>query len=220
VSELADGRDLRWESHRERRRQLILVAAVAVIEDSAPGAELSIQDVADRAGLQRNAVHRYFGTRAGFNRAVQAHVVADGREAIRRALVLRGSVDDLVRDAVAAVIGWVDAHPNLHAVCERELGDGLPSELFVAMEALGAEIADVMRSVLVALGASPERVDAAALDLLAIGVIGQVRGTLAHWMHQAPRQISSVALTDRLTTWLMSQIDSEAAQVGVRLGAL
>ena len=60
----ADGRQVRWDKHNQARRQHILDAAIAVLEDAEPGGEVHVQQIADRAGLSRTVVYRHFADRA------------------------------------------------------------------------------------------------------------------------------------------------------------
>ena len=53
----------RWHEHNSARRTAILEAAVALIEEHAPDAEISTQQIAIRAGLARSVVYRQFDTR-------------------------------------------------------------------------------------------------------------------------------------------------------------
>ena len=63
-----DGRQLRWDSHNQARRQHILDAAIDVLADSEPGAEVHVQQIADRAGLSRTVVYRHFADRADLDK--------------------------------------------------------------------------------------------------------------------------------------------------------
>lgn len=48
----------RWDKHNSERRTKILDAAVELIEESAAGVEVSVKEIADRAGLARSVVYR------------------------------------------------------------------------------------------------------------------------------------------------------------------
>ena len=69
-----DGRQARWDKHNQERRQVILDAAIAVVEAGEPGAEFHVQQIADRAGLSRTVVYRHFADRADLDQAIQAEM--------------------------------------------------------------------------------------------------------------------------------------------------
>jgi hypothetical protein len=42
-----DGRHARWDRHKEERRQQIIDATTAAVEEAGPGAEIHVQQIAD-----------------------------------------------------------------------------------------------------------------------------------------------------------------------------
>ena len=119
-----DGRHSRWNRHREERRRHILDAAIAVVEEAPAGAELRLQDVSERSGLVRTVVQRHFGGQVGLLRAVQADVLEQAFALITEPLELSASLHEIAASMVGTTIEWVDGHPALHALVEREVGDG------------------------------------------------------------------------------------------------
>src|SRR6476620_9839609 len=63
-----DGRDSRWDSHREARRAELVEAAVAAIDEHGPTA--SIADIAVSAGVSKPVLYRYFSDKDDLYRAV------------------------------------------------------------------------------------------------------------------------------------------------------
>src|SRR6478752_9394279 len=63
-----DGRDSRWDSHREARRAELVEAAVAAIDEHGPAA--SIADIAVSAGVSKPVLYRYFSDKDDLYRAV------------------------------------------------------------------------------------------------------------------------------------------------------
>ncbi len=49
-TEPLDGRRRRWQEHNQVRRQVIIDAAIAVLERQTPGEEVQVQAVATRRG--------------------------------------------------------------------------------------------------------------------------------------------------------------------------
>ena len=49
------GRQARWQPHNDRRREQIVAALIELLEESAPGDEVSTQQIAKQSGLARTA---------------------------------------------------------------------------------------------------------------------------------------------------------------------
>ena len=77
AAEVPDGRRLRWLEHNQARRQVIIAAAVRVLERSAPGDEIQVQQIADEAGLARTVIYRHFQDRVDLDLAAQRQACAD-----------------------------------------------------------------------------------------------------------------------------------------------
>jgi len=69
-----DGRSLRWAKHNRQRREAIIDAAITVIEEQRPGAEVHVAQIAQRAAMGRPAVYRHFADRAELDRAVRQRI--------------------------------------------------------------------------------------------------------------------------------------------------
>lgn len=212
-----DGRHARWDDHREQRRRLILDAAADVVAGGPLGAELRLQDVAQRAGLVRTVVQRHFGGQAGLLRAVQADVLQQAFALITAPVDLGSSLHDVVAAMVGTTIDWVEDHPCLHALVEREVGDGDPSELSVAVASYAEFLSGVVQQVagLAGVTLSPPQVE--EVRLLSVGIVGQVRATVAAWVAQDSRLVSATQLRERLAAWISAEIALQMASVGLRL---
>lgn len=214
-----DGRDARWESHREERRRLILDAAIELVQEAPPGAELRLQDVAERAGLVRTVVQRHFGGRVALVRAVQADVLDQAFSLITGPVDFNGTLSDVAAHMIGIAVEWVDEHPSLHHLVERELGDGEPSELSKAIESYADFLVQIpvglaqMRGVPLADDAVEE------IRLMFAGIIGQVRATMGHWARQRPRVLSSDRVVDLLVAAVAAQVAERGSAYGLRLDA-
>src|SRR4051794_14847241 len=109
-----DGRSLRWENHNAERREHVLATAVELLEEQPPGADIHVQQIAERAGLARTVVYRLFKSRADLQRAVQLRVVGEIRGVLEANLQLNGSTDEIIRSIVGSYVDWVAEHPQLH----------------------------------------------------------------------------------------------------------
>ena len=111
-----DGRQLRWDRHNQARRQHILDAAIAVLEDAEPGEDIHVQQIAERAGLSRTVVYRHFSDRADLDA---------GRAGPRSlemlpaswcpSVTLEGTIESRSSAGSSAPTSrWAVAHPSLH----------------------------------------------------------------------------------------------------------
>jgi AcrR family transcriptional regulator len=210
-----DGRQLRWENHNEERRLQVLQAAVDLLEEQPSGTELHVQQIAEKAGLVRTVVYRLFKSRADLNRAVQLHIVDLVRTELNATFALNGSVDEIVRSIVGSYVEWVGAHPQLHDMTERELGDGQPGELERAIEEVGRDITALLSAGSALFGTDLDDDQSAVLELLVVGLIGQVRGSVNQWVRRPSQTLSARALTAQLSKWIWFQIDGQARELGV-----
>lgn len=211
------GRAARWSEHNAKRREHIVAAAIRVIESAPRGAELSVQSVATEAGIVRTVIYRHFDGKTELIRAVQARIVAGLRDALDTELRLDRSLQQLINVTVAAFVSWADQNPNLHATLEREVGDGKPSEMSTAIEHFAERVLAMIRRGADLMEMEIRGVDYATLETVVFGMIGQVRGTVAHWIRTTPRQPATGDLATILSRSLWFQVAGQAKDVGVEL---
>lgn len=212
-----DGRNLRWEVHREQRRRHIIDAAIEVVEAAPQGAEMTLQDVAERASLVRTVVQRHFGGRDGLLRAVQADVLDQAFSLIRGPIGETATFREVISGWVGETVTWVRDHPNLHVLVEREVGDGDPSELSKAIDSYADFLVGAQGVVIAALGLELDDRKLEETRLLFTGVIGQVRATVGHWAQRNPQVVSADELRDLLTNWIEAQLTSHVTTMGVEI---
>lgn len=212
-----DGRQLRWAGHNEERRLHVLEAAVALLEEQPLGTELRVQQIAERAGLVRTVVYRLFSNRVDLNRAVQLHIVSMIREVLDENMVLTGSIEQIIRSIVGGYVEWVAEHPHLHEMAQRALGDGEPGELDRAVDRLGADISALFQAGASMLGHDLDDDQLTTLDLLVVGLLGQVRGSVNQWVRRPERVVSPRGLTHMLSRWIWYQLDGQAREIGLVL---
>ncbi|WP_181445187.1 TetR/AcrR family transcriptional regulator [Micromonospora endophytica] len=97
---------------RARRRQLIVEAAVRVIEES--GTEAGLGAVADRAGLPRPHVYRHFTSKDDLDQAVARHAARLLSAYIRPSLSAAGTPPEVIHGIIGRVLSWAVEHPNLY----------------------------------------------------------------------------------------------------------
>jgi AcrR family transcriptional regulator len=206
---------VRWEEHKRERRQLIIDAAVAVTEEHPPGTEIHVQQIAERAGLARPAVYRHFTDRADLDRAVQAQVIGLLLDELDPAVILRGSVEQVILRIVETYVTWAGEHPALHRVAVREASgaDGASP-----MRAGVQQIADLVHRLIAGgaetLGITLDADDADALDPIIFGLVGQAVGTVRLWLGRPERTPSAAALARRMADSVWFQIEGHARARG------
>ncbi|KAA1427676.1 TetR/AcrR family transcriptional regulator [Nocardioides antri] len=212
-----DGRQLRWQDHNEERRLHVLNAAVELIEEQPLGTELKVQQIAERAGLVRTVVYRLFSNRVDLNRAVQLHIVGMIRDVLDSTMVLSGSIEEIIHSIVGGYVEWVAEHPHLHEMAQRALGDGQPGELDRAVDQLGTDISELFQAGATLLDHELDEEQLNTLDLLVVGLLGQVRGSVNQWVRRSDQALSPRGLTNMLSRWIWYQIDGQAREIGVVL---
>src|SRR5207253_1905319 len=80
-----------------------------------PGAELSVQSVANEAGLVRTVIYRHFDGKPELVRAVQAQLVGELRDTLDADIRLDRGLQQIVNATVATYVDWADKNPALHA---------------------------------------------------------------------------------------------------------
>jgi AcrR family transcriptional regulator len=212
-----DGRRLRWERHKRERRELIIGAAIELIEEHPPGTDIHVHQIAERAGLARPAVYRHFTDRADLDQAVQQRVLELLRAELDPPVVLVGSIEQVILRIVETYVGWADAHPSLHRVGVRE-GVGRPgSPLRNAVQF----VADIVGPVIIAgaetFGAALDEDDIASIDLLVFGLVSEVVGAVRLWLGREERRPSASALARRLADAVWFQLDGLARKRGAAI---
>jgi AcrR family transcriptional regulator len=212
-----DGRQLRWDSHNQARRQHILDAAVAVLSETPPGAEVKVQLIAERAGLSRTVVYRHFADRADLDRAVQARALELLRADLLPALSFEGTPVQIVRRIVSAYVGWAAAHPSLHEFAQADPPGTETGQMEQAVEQIAGQIESLIRIGVEVLGVSLVEEETEALDPLVFGLVGGVFTSTRRWLSRpehGPTQETFVTLLTQ-ATWL--QIAGMASERGVVL---
>ena len=208
-----DGRQARWREHNERRRRQILDAAVAVLEEHEPGAELHVQQIAARAGLSRTVLYRHFSDREDLDRALQRRILDGLWAELLPAVTLSGTAPEIIRRIIRTYVGWAVAHPALHLAADHDVDDDGP--LQQGMERLGTQIADVLGIAALALDAEPTSDELAALDPLVFGLVGAVFGAVRRWLTRTERHLSAEALAELTTRSVWFVIDGHARSLGI-----
>ena len=211
-----DGRQSRWNEHNAARRAHILDAAVDLLEEGVPPSDLHVREIAERAGLGRPVVYRHFADRADLDRAVQARVLELMRSEVEAAVRIEGSIDEIIFRIVSAYVGWAAAHPTLHRAAVSEQGAGA-TQLDHTVSDIAESVEQLFTLALSLIGVELDEQDAAILDPLVFGLVGQAFGSVRRWLRRDPMVPDAAGLSRFLTESIWFQIDGHARARGLEL---
>lgn len=208
-----DGRAVRWQQHNDERRERIVSAAIALIEET--GGEVTLQDIGDRAGLSRSVVYRHFADRRELDLAVQARVLDGLWAQLLPAIELRGSVRETIERVIGVYVGWAVEHPVLHRLADYDTSVDGSGPLQQGLDVVARRIAEVVVGVFEMLGATPTDADRAAADPLVHGLVGLVFGTVRRWVHTGERFPDAAHMTALLTEAVWALLEAWGRAYGI-----
>ncbi|MTE14393.1 TetR family transcriptional regulator [Nocardia sp. CT2-14] len=187
----------------------MLDTALVVIEEN--GAEISVQQIADRLHVPRPVVYRHFDGRADLDDAIRRRILESLTAEVLARLHSEGTVRDLVRGAVGAYVGWVERHPNLHRFLAAADSRGeSATSLAGVRDRIGSRLADLFADTLERFG-----VDRNRARPMAFGIVGFVDGVVDSW--RAAPTLSSEQVEGILTESVLSLLEGNARSLDVPL---
>lgn len=217
---LLDGRRKRWQEHNLTRRQVIIDAAIAVLERQPPGEEVHVQAVADEANMSRTVIYRHFDDRADLDRAVQRQICEEVGAVLLGALTVEGTPEQIIGRIVTAFVEWAVAHPTQFWFAQRELPSWGASPFAEAVEAVAVQIEAIMDTVVRGLGAQLEPTDRAGLDPWVFGMIGAVSAAIQRWLNRPVREPAVDDFKNMLAETVWVQIDGMARSRGIAVAGV
>jgi AcrR family transcriptional regulator len=203
-----DGRDSRWDSHREARRAELVEAAVAAIDEHGPTA--SIANIAASAGVSKPVLYRYFSDKDDLYRAVGHWGANQVVDAIVPTLLGAGPLRERVERACTQYLTLISRHPHVffllvdHPNNQDPFADG--------KEMIAAAFARTLNDALSELG-----VDASGAEPWAYGVLGFGLSTGEWWLRR--RTMSKAAVSRHLSSFIWNAFEGIAREHGVRIDA-
>lgn len=205
----------RWDKHNSERRTKILDAAVELIEENAAGVEVSVKDIADRAGLARSVVYRQFEDKDDLDAQVRAFVISRFMDDFESALVLEGKIDDVILTVMTKVVGEAADHPRLYYLVQTgtvrgaEPGDN-------GMTTLRSRIADALWGRLSPF-AGILGLDSRTIEPMAYGLAAMVEGIIARCVYAPAADFDRAEVARLVTdaTWYL--LDGHARTLGIEI---
>jgi AcrR family transcriptional regulator len=218
-SDKTDGRHSRWDRHNEERRTAILDAAIEAIEAAPEGTEVSVADIAGRAGLSRTVLYRHFDDRADLDLAIRGRIFDHLQGVLLPRVTLDGTPLEIIARIVGSYVDWATAHPRLHRVVHQQpLGlPGSPTDQ--AIGRLARQIRDIIALATTVLAFDADEDVQAALDPLVFGFIGMVMAAVHRWLSRPEPAPGAEAFASLLSEAIWMQIHGLAAARGLELAA-
>jgi AcrR family transcriptional regulator len=198
----------RADSPQPVRYEQILEAARTAIEEYGPGA-LSGQ-IAERAGLARPNVYRYFSTKDELDRALARSIHSELRAAMQAHLDLPGTPIDVIHTLVAAQVKWADRHPNLYRFLVSAGYQRRSPQRTVQRSDFAAEINEFAAHYIPRLADDPD-----AAEATFVGLIGLFDASVLRWLNQPVG--TREQLIDRLTAQAWLILDHHLREIGIQV---
>lgn len=209
VRAAADGRSSRWSKHREARRAALIRTARKAVHRIGSGA--SMEDIASAADTSKSVFYRYFGDKAGLQRAMGEVVIGRMQEQLIEAARNAGTPREGLRAMVSAYLQMAESSPNVYAFVTQpapEPGSTLDgsSTLSSFFDAISTMLASPMADYLTE-DPAPASVPP-TLELWPRAAIGMVRAAGEQWLSlpPGPARPSEPELADSITAWLFDGI--------------
>lgn len=203
-----DGRSSRWSKHREARRAALIRTARKAVHRIGPGA--SMEEIASAADTSKSVFYRYFGDKAGLQRAMGDEVVSRMQEQLIEAARNAATPREGLRAMVSAYLQMAESSPNVYVFVTQpapESGSALEGSptLSSFFDAISAMLASPMVDYL---AEQPATTIPQPLALWPRAAIGMVRAAGEQWLSipPGPHRPSEADLADSITTWLFDGI--------------
>ncbi|MFI6865838.1 TetR/AcrR family transcriptional regulator [Nocardia sp. NPDC050406] len=204
------GRQARWQPHNESRRELLVAATIELLEETPAGAEVSMQQIAERAGLAKSVVYRQFSGRDELDRRVRTAVCERFTDTLDDALnVAFGSIREILTRAVDTVVDWFENHQRLHDFLRKGPAVGDPDDLDAATS-LATAIAARTRDLVSGLAGVVGVVDEPAVDTMTFAIVSMVEATVTRWTRDPEPALSRADLITTVTGYAWSLLDAVA----------
>lgn len=199
-------RSSRDDAVRLRRRLQIAEAALGVVDEI--GADAGTAVIAERAGIPRPHVYRYFASREDLDGEVVRLAAQHLNDRLRPLLTKRGTPLHVVEGLVHACATWADAHPHLYRLLAARGHSRTLHRARMGRSRLLDEIAVAARGYT---NAAPSSFPEGIL----VGVMGMVDATIIWWLDQRDESLDRMA--SRLSGHVVLVLQDALAARGIEL---
>lgn len=206
-----DGRRTRWAGHRQRRRSEFVEAALQAVAEHGP--DVSVEQIAENAGVGRTRLYKYFADAADLHTAVADRVSELIHAELTPVWHPQGTAAQMIRTAIDAHIGWLSDHGNLHRYLTSHALTN--SQGRSAVNDVKSAIAEHLTRLFDAYSAAL-RANTSAIEPLAFGIVGLVETSTTRWLEN-PGGMPRRELTDLLTDWVWRLLDDTLRSAGAEV---
>lgn len=203
-----DGRSSRWARHRAQRRIELIRTARAAVDEL--GAQASMEEIASACRTSKSVYYRYFGDKAGLQRAVGEYTVTRMRDRLEGAARAAGTFEGTIEAMVAEYLLGIERSASVYRFVvalspdparsrherhrpERHRTDRAPGARTGNAPAEGGEryllqefaesVAGLLAEAHVRHAPADRRLEEPVLSYWAASTIGMVRGAGEAWMN-------------------------------------
>lgn len=187
---------------------------MALLDEQPVGHDVSVEEIANRAGLARSVFYRQFDSRDAFDCRVRAVILDQCFEMYATNLDFStGSIDEIVTRTAGALLAWRIDHPAWYAF----LGTG-PTEYDTpdldAVQSLSRRF-EALIDVLLSEIAQLVDVDYEPLRTLPFAVVTMVDGTFTRWLSDPSPVRSRAQLVRDIADYAWYMLDGAARRSGL-----
>jgi AcrR family transcriptional regulator len=172
--------DRRKRSKRERedRREELIDAAVAAIRRD--GAEVSMEEIAQEAGITKPIIYANFGDKAGLADAIAGRFAAELQSEFATVWSQTDDPRERVVRSIDAWVGFIERDPHIYSfLSEGSFGAGRRLDERRLVDELGRTVSRALGEALRASGA-----DSGPAEPWAFGILGMIHVSTEWWLER------------------------------------
>ncbi|RRO14741.1 TetR/AcrR family transcriptional regulator [Saccharopolyspora rhizosphaerae] len=206
-----DGRSARWAGYREKRREELVDAALRAIAEHGP--DVSVEQMAEEAGVARPRLYKYFTDTADLGAAIAARAAEMVTDELAPMFNPHGTPNEMIRAAIGAHTNWLAEHGNLYRYLSRNSATGQAGQNVITdvKTVIARQVTGLFQHFLDQFG-----VQVPIVQPLAFGIVGLVESGASSWMEE-PDGITLEELTDWLCDWTWHLLDQSLQVYGIEL---
>lgn len=172
-----DGRDARWDAHRQQRREQLLEMALSAIR--AHGPDVGMEEIAGAAATSKAVLYRHLGDKQGLHRRVTELVSDRIRLEVARAVEQETTARQAVSAVVEHYLVLVEKDPQVYrfVISGPRYSPGADP-----LRSLATQVGAELTGLLAAAG-----IERATAEVWGPALMGLVRAAADDWMARDPR---------------------------------